>query len=90
MNGKDIAFDMVVVGATGDLGRRKLLPALYFLHKYGKISRDGRIFAVSRREGTRESFLEKAGESARRHIGDAELTGSWSTVQASSQRLPIA
>ncbi len=74
MKTADIPFDMVVVGATGDLGRRKLLPALYFLHKYGKISPDGRIFAISRREGSREGFLARAGESARGHIGEAELT----------------
>lgn len=74
MDGRDIPFDMVVVGATGDLGRRKLMPALYFLHKYGEISPEGRIFAISRREGSREGFLEKAGESARRHIGNGELT----------------
>ena len=47
MDGKDIPFDMAVVGATGDLGRRKLMPALYFLHKYGEISPEGRIFASS-------------------------------------------
>ena len=75
MTKKDIPFDMVVVGATGDLGRRKLLPALYFLHRYGEISPRGRIFAISRRPGDRDSFLEEAGRNARQHIEDSELTG---------------
>ncbi len=74
MTKSDIPFDMVVVGATGDLGRRKLLPALYFLHKYGEISSQGRIFAVSRQEGNRDSFIEQAGTSAKRHIEADELT----------------
>ncbi len=74
MSDHDIPFDMVVVGATGDLGRRKLLPALYDLHKHGEISPRGRILAVSRREGTRESFLAGAGEKARRHVEADELT----------------
>ncbi len=73
MTKSDIPFDMVVVGATGDLGRRKLLPALYFLHKYGEISPKGRIFAVSRQKGTRETFLELAAASSKRHIAPDEL-----------------
>ena len=75
MSRNEIPFDIVVVGATGDLGRRKLLPALYCLHKYGEISPEGRILAVSRREGGRDRVLARAGESARRHLG-AELTGA--------------
>ncbi|MEM7585529.1 MAG: glucose-6-phosphate dehydrogenase, partial [Acidobacteriota bacterium] len=74
MTKNDIPFDMVVVGATGDLGRRKLLPALYFLHKYGEISPRGRIFAVSRQEGSRETFLKLASKSSQKHIGADELT----------------
>ena len=62
MTGNDIPFDMVVVGATGDLGRRKLLPALYFLHKYGQISPAGRIVAVSRRQGDRGSGGRRSGQ----------------------------
>ncbi len=87
MTGKDIAFDMVVVGATGDLGRRKLLPALYFLHKYGQISPEGRIIAVSRRDGDRSSFLAKAGDSARRHIDDELTEDDWESF---IQRLHFA
>ncbi len=80
MDGKEIPFDMVVVGATGDLGRRKLLPALYFLHKYGQISPQGRILAVSRSAGTREGFLVQAEENARERITGGELTeDDWSS-----------
>ena len=41
----------VSFGATGDLAHRKLLPALYFLHKNGQLSPDGRIIAVARHPG---------------------------------------
>ena len=74
MSQPHIPFDMVVVGATGDLGRRKLMPALYFLHKYGQISPTGRIVAVSRREGRREDFIAKAGKSTRQHVEAGEFT----------------
>ena len=71
---RNLPFDMVVFGATGDLGRRKLLPALYVLHKQGAISPAGRIFAVSRREGSREGFLAETGERARGHVAAPDLT----------------
>ena len=74
MNRHDIPFDMVVVGATGDLGRRKLLPALYHLHKYDQISPTGRIIAVSRSQGSREDFVAQVEESTRQHVAASELT----------------
>ena len=46
MTASGIPFDMVVVGATGDLARRKLLPALYILHKYQALHPDGRIVEI--------------------------------------------
>ena len=80
----DIPFDMVVVGATGDLGRRKLLPALYFLHKYGKISPQGRIFAISRGKGDRKSFLKQASLNAKKHIQEELTPEDWNSF---SERL---
>jgi glucose-6-phosphate 1-dehydrogenase len=41
-------FDYVVFGGTGDLARRKLLPALYLRLRDGQIPDSGRIIAVSR------------------------------------------
>ena len=70
---KQPSFDMVVIGGTGDLARRKLLPALYILHKHGEISDEGRIFAVSRQQETREDFLAGTGERARGHVEAEEL-----------------
>ena len=43
------AFDYVVFGGTGDLSRRKLLPALYHRFRDGQIVEGSRIVAVSRR-----------------------------------------
>ncbi len=42
-------FDYVVFGGTGDLSRRKLLPALYHRFRDGQIVGGSRIIAVSRR-----------------------------------------
>ncbi len=43
-------FDYVVFGATGDLARRKLMPALYHRLRDGQVQDGSRIIGVSRRE----------------------------------------
>jgi glucose-6-phosphate 1-dehydrogenase len=43
-----MAFDLVVVGGTGDLTWRKLMPALFQAFRHGKLPEGGRILAVSR------------------------------------------
>ncbi|MFT6062711.1 MAG: glucose-6-phosphate 1-dehydrogenase, partial [Paracoccaceae bacterium] len=42
------AFDLVVFGGTGDLSRRKLIPALYRRMRDGQAPTDARIFAAAR------------------------------------------
>ena len=43
-----ISCDMVVFGGTGDLAMRKLLPALYYLHRDGHLHEGTRIYALAR------------------------------------------
>jgi len=49
-------FDYVVFGGTGDLARRKLLPALYYRLKDGQIPGGSRIIGVSRREMSDDAY----------------------------------
>ena len=42
-------FDLVVLGASGDLARRKIFPALWDLHQDGWLPDAGRIFAAARK-----------------------------------------
>jgi len=51
-------FEIVVFGGTGDLARRKLLPALYHRYRDGQISDDSRIVGVSRSKHSREDYQE--------------------------------
>ncbi|WP_029004938.1 glucose-6-phosphate dehydrogenase [Azorhizobium doebereinerae] len=53
-------FDIVVFGATGDLAKRKLLPALYERDLAGQIPPEARIIGVSRRPMSRAEFQELA------------------------------
>ena len=52
---------LVIFGATGDLCKRKLLPALHQLHHSGHLPSDLKIIGASRTEHTTESWLEAVG-----------------------------
>lgn len=52
--------DLVIFGGTGDLSTRKLLPALYQLHRHGLADDLRRIVATGRAEKDRETFLSEA------------------------------
>jgi glucose-6-phosphate 1-dehydrogenase len=43
-----MSFDLVIIGGTGDLAWRKLMPALFQAYRHGKLPEGGRILAVSR------------------------------------------
>lgn len=54
------SFDIVIFGGTGDLSRRKLLPALYHRWVDGQIPEDARIIGVSRGDMTDKAFRKFA------------------------------
>jgi len=54
------AFDLVVFGATGDLARRKLIPALYYRFLAGQMPASARIIASSHRAIDTAQFQELA------------------------------
>ncbi|WP_160034672.1 glucose-6-phosphate dehydrogenase [Paenibacillus sp. An7] len=45
-----------IFGATGDLARRKLFPAIYSLYREGKLAQDFAVVGLARRPRTREEF----------------------------------
>lgn len=47
-----------IFGATGDLARRKLFPAIYSLYREGKLAEDFAVIGVARRPRTNEEFRE--------------------------------
>ncbi|WP_246183506.1 glucose-6-phosphate dehydrogenase [Paenibacillus methanolicus] len=50
-------------GATGDLARRKLFPALFSLYKEGKLAEDFAVVGLARRPRTNEEFRQDVYES---------------------------
>ena len=51
-------FDLVVFGGTGDLARRKILPALFRRFNTGQIPEGTRIFGSARSDLTRSAYRE--------------------------------
>lgn len=63
------AFDYVVFGATGDLTRRKLIPALYHRFYDGQFDENSKIIGVSRSKLSSEDFRKSAKESIEKYVG---------------------
>ena len=50
-------FDLVVFGATGDLARRKLIPALYHRLRDGQMPGDARVIGAARTDMDSYNFV---------------------------------
>ncbi len=61
-------FDYVVFGITGDLSKRKLIPALYHRFKAGQFDERSRIIGVSRTPWDDEKMQRVARESVLAHV----------------------
>jgi glucose-6-phosphate 1-dehydrogenase len=61
-------FDLVVFGATGDLARRKLFPALFYRCHDGQVPATARVFGVARRRMTSQAFQAMAQEAIEAHV----------------------
>lgn len=66
-------FDLVIFGGTGDLARRKLLPALYHRDQDGQFSDDSRIIAVSRQDMNDEGYADWVRDVLETHLPDRQI-----------------
>jgi glucose-6-phosphate 1-dehydrogenase len=57
----DRCFAIVILGASGNLTRKKLIPALYQLHRKGLLAGCGRIIGEGRTQFTDEQFRAQVG-----------------------------
>ncbi|KIC37852.1 glucose-6-phosphate dehydrogenase [Leisingera sp. ANG-M7] len=67
-------FDLVLFGATGDLARRKILPALFHRFQIGQFSSDCRILGTSRSELTAEEFRNQTADAIREFGQEVETS----------------
>lgn len=62
-NWKDAGLSMVVVGASGDLAKKKIYPALFALYVEGHMPEHWTIWGFARSKMTHEEFREYIGTS---------------------------
>lgn len=65
-------FDYIVFGGTGDLSRRKLMPALYHRFRDGQIVVGSRIIAVSRRKLSDDEYRAFTREALEKFLPEDE------------------
>lgn len=75
-------FVMVIMGATGDLTRRKLLPALYHLSRIGALAEDFQIFAFARRAYDSAGFAEEVKVAVTEHYRHDLDEATWQAFAA--------
>lgn len=66
------AFDLIVFGGTGDLARRKLLPALFQRFAAGQAPGDALIIGAARGDMTGDAFRDHAREALVEFVPEAE------------------
>jgi glucose-6-phosphate 1-dehydrogenase len=71
------ATSIVIFGATGDLTRRKLIPALYNNFKKGRLAECATILGFARRPLTDESFRARLREGAAQFSGETFEPAVW-------------
>lgn len=70
-------FDIVLVGATGDLATRKLLPALYRRHRAGNFAAQARVIGVSNVDCSRAEFIAAIEQPVRQRVGAEFDATAW-------------
>src|SRR5258707_4943030 len=67
---KALPCAMVIFGASGDLTKRLLMPALYNLARAGRLSEKFALIGVDRSEKSHEDFRDELAEGVRRFVSD--------------------
>ncbi len=75
------SFDIVIFGGTGDLSRRKLLPALFHRYCDAQIPDDSRIIGSARSEMDAKSFRRFARDACQAATGDSFDTKNWTAFE---------
>lgn len=72
---------IIIFGVTGDLARRKLIPALFNNYKKGRLPDDLKIVGVGRREWTDDTMVDHAHKSLTEFAKDNFDNETWETFK---------
>jgi glucose-6-phosphate 1-dehydrogenase len=67
-------FDLFLLGGSGDLAMRKLLPALYYRHRAGDFPDHGRIIGIARQAISREDYIARVKENFAKFVAAEDFT----------------
>jgi glucose-6-phosphate 1-dehydrogenase len=81
---------LVVFGVTGDLARKKLIPAIYDLHSRGLLPTDFVLVGFARRDWDHGDFEEMARENARAHARTPWRDDVWARLAGNVRFVPGA
>jgi len=76
-------YSIIIFGASGDLTRRKLIPALYRLHTQDRLPPDTNIVGFSRTEFTSEAWRDHLAKSTEEFLGPLFSQQSWDAFASS-------
>ena len=79
---------LIIFGASGDLTRRKLIPALYSLHCKGRLPENTQIVGVSRRPYSSEEWRGMLSETTAEFNAKDFDTDKWSKFEKSVHYIP--
>ncbi|HEX4416072.1 MAG TPA: glucose-6-phosphate dehydrogenase [Lacipirellulaceae bacterium] len=72
-----MAHTIVILGASGDLTHRKLVPALYHLFRKGRLPKDTRIVGFSRTEFSHQAWRDDLAKAVARFVGSDFDAALW-------------
>ena len=75
-------FDFIIFGGTGDLARRKLLPALFHRDSDAQFSADSRIIAISRADRSQDAYRAWVHDAVSESLTRAPDTQVWERFSA--------
>ncbi len=79
---------IVIFGATGDLTRRKLVPALYNLCRKGRLVGETNIVGFARRDWNDVEFRSKMQEGVKEFAGESYEGPAWNEFAKAAQDFP--
>ncbi len=74
-----MAHTIVIFGASGDLTSRKLIPALYSLHKKGRLPENTNVIGVSRSQFDSDQWRDSLRSTTQKFAGSAFDDATWTS-----------
>lgn len=82
-------FCLVVFGASGDLNKRKIMPAIYRLMSMGLLPQEFCVIGTSRTALSDEQFKDMMSQSVKQELGQGYDDATWQELAARLYYVPI-